>query len=90
MKALVGAFNQEKALVGAFSVIVIVKTDCETEDASSASSVHTGPSLRAVKSTLWRIDRFVSGAEKIFKTVTIPLLWNLPILTTIGDLQQKL
>ena len=26
MKALVGAFNQEKALLGAFSVIV--KTDC--------------------------------------------------------------
>ena len=31
MKALVGAFNQEKALVGAFSVIV--KTDCETDGA---------------------------------------------------------
>ena len=29
MKALVGPFNQEKALVGAFSVIV--KTDCETD-----------------------------------------------------------
>ena len=29
MKALVGAFNQEKALVGAFSVIV--KTDCEAD-----------------------------------------------------------
>ena len=29
MKTLVGAFNQEKALVGAFSVIV--KTDCETD-----------------------------------------------------------
>ena len=29
MKALVGAFNQEKALVGAFSVIV--KTSCETD-----------------------------------------------------------
>ena len=29
MKALVGAFNQEKALVGAFSVIV--KTNCETD-----------------------------------------------------------
>ena len=28
MKVLVGTFNQEKALVGAFSVIV--KTDCET------------------------------------------------------------
>ena len=31
MKALVGAFNQEKALVGAFSVIV--KTNCETDGA---------------------------------------------------------
>ena len=29
VKALVGAFNQEKALVGAFSVIA--KTDCETD-----------------------------------------------------------
>ena len=29
VKALVGAFNQENALVGAFSVIV--KTDCETD-----------------------------------------------------------
>ena len=29
MKALVGAFNQEKALGRAFSVIV--KTDCETD-----------------------------------------------------------
>ena len=29
VKALVGAFNQEKALVGAFSIIV--KTDCETD-----------------------------------------------------------
>ena len=29
MKALVGTFNQEKALVGAFSVIV--KTDCGTD-----------------------------------------------------------
>ena len=29
VKALVGTFNQEKALVGAFSVIV--KTDCGTE-----------------------------------------------------------
>ena len=31
MKALVGTFNQEKALVGAFSVIV--KTGCETNGA---------------------------------------------------------
>ena len=34
MKALVGAFNQEIALVGAFSVIV--KTDCETDGSSAA------------------------------------------------------
>ena len=31
VKALIGAFNQEKALVGAFSVIL--KTDCETDGA---------------------------------------------------------
>ena len=36
MKALVGAFNQEKALVEAFSVIV--KTDCETEGSCSLSA----------------------------------------------------
>ena len=30
VKVAVGAFNQEKALVGAFSVIV--KTDCETQN----------------------------------------------------------
>ena len=34
MKALVGAFNQEKALVGACSVIV--KTDCETDGSFAA------------------------------------------------------
>ena len=34
MKALVGAFNQEKALVGAFSVTV--KTDCESDGSSAA------------------------------------------------------
>ena len=36
MKALVGAFNQERALVGAFSVIV--KTDCETDGALHSTS----------------------------------------------------
>ena len=33
VKALVGAFNQEKALVGAFSVIV--KTYCKTDGSSA-------------------------------------------------------
>ena len=39
MKVLVGAFNQEKALVGAFSVIV--KTGCETD--GSFHSTIPGP-----------------------------------------------
>ena len=37
MKALVGAFNQEKALVGAFSVIV--KTGCGTDGALHGTSL---------------------------------------------------
>ena len=36
MKALVSTFNQEKALVGAFSVIV--KTDCGTDGSFSFHS----------------------------------------------------
>ena len=36
MRSLVGVFNQEKALVGAFSVIV--KTDCETDGSLHSTS----------------------------------------------------
>ena len=39
MKALVGTFNQEKALVGAFSVIV--KTGCGTDGALHSTSTDT-------------------------------------------------
>ena len=42
MKALVGAFNQEKALVGAFSVIA--KTDCGT-DGSFYSTSNNEPDI---------------------------------------------
>ena len=46
MKALVGDFNQEKALVGAFSVIV--KTDCGTDGAlHSTTLILHGESLGA-------------------------------------------
>ena len=38
MKALVGAFNQEKAQVGAFSVIVT--TDCETDKSFYSNSFY--------------------------------------------------
>ena len=38
VKALVGAFNQEKALIGAFSVIV--KTDCKTDGSFYSTSLN--------------------------------------------------
>ena len=38
MKVLVGAFNQEKALAGAFSVIV--KTGCGTDGALHSTTQH--------------------------------------------------
>ena len=67
MKALVAAFNQEKALVGAFSMIV--KTDCETDgslhsttymcalyhsdpDGGGEESVGTLPRVSGVKALL--------------------------------------
>ena len=40
MKALVGTFNQERALVGAFTVIV--KTGCGTEGAIHSTSPGSG------------------------------------------------
>ena len=40
MKALVGTFNQEKALVGAFSVIV--KIDCGTDGSFYSTSLNPG------------------------------------------------
>ena len=39
MKALVGAFKQEKALVGAFSVIV--ETGCGTDGALHSTTIYT-------------------------------------------------
>ena len=40
MKAVVAAFNEEKALVGAFTVIV--KTDCETDGALHSTNFEFG------------------------------------------------
>ena len=50
MKALVGAFNQEKALVGAFSVIV--KTGCGTDGALHSTNVDVISFYEA--SVLWQ------------------------------------
>ena len=43
MKVLVGAFNQEKALLGAFSVIG--KTDCETDGSFYSTTILCAPRL---------------------------------------------
>ena len=57
MKVVVAAFNQEKALVGAFSVIV--KTDCET-DGSFYSTTHSDTQV-SPRSML--ADVFMSDCE---------------------------
>ena len=44
MKALVGAFNQEKALVGAFSVIV--KTGCGTDGSFYSTNIGSNGRVR--------------------------------------------
>ena len=72
MKALVGAFNQEKALVGAYSVIV--KTDCET-DGPAAASLLTAAAGGVALQTL-QTDRGVTrghghlSLSRIFSPVT--------------------
>ena len=45
MKTLVGTFNQERALVGAFSIIV--KTDCEIDGSLYTALLTTTPHTTA-------------------------------------------
>ena len=59
MKALVGAFNQEKALVGAFSVIV--KTGCGSDGSFYSTNQH-GENIRGVDTGHW----LVAGGDQIF------------------------
>ena len=68
MKVLVGAFNQEKALVGPFSVIV--KTYCETDGALVSTSYRPALTLprQIVKeyerAVVFRLGRLRSGGAK--------------------------
>ena len=55
MKALVGVFNQEKALVGAFSVIV--KTGCGTDGPLHSTSPDY-PHLSLVRQGFWAAGGF--------------------------------
>ena len=63
MKALVGAFNQEKALVGAFSVIV--KTSCGTDGSfySTSCEWQRSAGTSAVTSG-WRCSAGTSRGEQ--------------------------
>ena len=72
MKELVGAFNQEKALVGAFSVIV--KSDCET-DGSSATLVATAAVSTAVaRIALGQLNKHgYSNIQNVKDTASSPL-----------------
>ena len=63
MKALVGAFNQEKALVGPFSVIV--KTDCGTDGSFYSTILNV------------MILRYKLVASKLITFVFSPLITNL-------------
>ena len=60
MNAVVAAFNQEKALVGAFSVIV--KTDCESDELFAALLMKM--SVRAAMAScvnIWQWVNFAGG-----------------------------
>ena len=92
MKALIGAFNQEKALVGAFSVIV--KTGCGT-DGSICGTTRNGAGRawgglgRSGDTETALVDDTGSspswwmavGATEYYQTnkKTIPGPWSLPI-----------
>ena len=45
MKGLVGAFNQEKAIVGAFSVITNLRIDLYPSAQLSVQSIHGGAGM---------------------------------------------
>ena len=67
MKALVGAFNQDKALVGAFSVIV--NTDCETNGSICGT--------RVLSATL----RGNTGQQEV-NSIVMMLFYCQPIIST--------
>ena len=64
MKALVGAFNQEKALVGAFSVIV----QPVVEHYTALDKIHTGMNIFIIiilAAVLWWRRVQETGTEKV-------------------------
>ena len=58
MKALVGAFNQEEALVGAFSVIVQCTTGCGTDGALHSTNQEAGHKQRNNRAKRGMMDEY--------------------------------
>ena len=84
MKAVVAAFNQEKALVGAFSVIMNLRMDLfEAPVRPVTTQLHSSPQL--VIFVLTCSDRVMTLASGMWKVVTILALQ----LTTDTGLGKK-
>ena len=75
VKALVGAFKQEKVLMGAFSVIV--KTDCET-DGSSAALMQSHPLLSPPAAHNWHHNTVVPLHVSMFAMKSNYFPWKTP------------
>ena len=83
MKAVVADFNQEKTLVGAFSVITITNLRMELFEAPVTTQLHSSPQL--VIFVLTCSDRVMTLASGMWKVVTILALQ----LTTDTGLGKK-
>ena len=88
MKAQVGALNQEKALVGAFSVIV--KTGCGTDGPICGTTPHgprTTPSI--IKLANLYIDSWRSGYLGLSPLLSDRLVSIRSWIVQLGDGQQQ-
>ena len=78
MKALVGAFNQEKALVEAFSVIV--KTDCGTDEALHSTTYRRANTSINLTGAVADSDLFRSCSNILDKFGSKPTRDNLAVV----------
>ena len=74
MKALVGAFDQEKALVGAFSVIV--KTGCGTDGALHSTNQDSYSEEADTVDTTQRIMFLTAGVIMVLAAPLLYLLYH--------------
>ena len=75
------AFNQEKALVGAFSVIV--KTECETDGALHSTSAHLHPAYTH------RFEKFSQQCNATTTSMKHAARWPLGSVLDTSNVEQK-